>query len=48
MLLEIRNKNVYSLGVGISTIFKIFSKLNFLGGWEIDHGVMTYISSNAS
>jgi hypothetical protein len=32
MLLDIRNKNVYSLGVGISTVFKIFSYFNFLGG----------------
>jgi hypothetical protein len=32
MLLNTRNKNIYGLGVGISTVFKIFSNFNFLGG----------------
>jgi hypothetical protein len=47
MLLDIRNKNIYSFGVGISKVFKIFSYLNFLGGRGVDHEVMTYISSDA-
>jgi hypothetical protein len=32
MLLNTRKKNIYGLGVGISTVFKIFSNFNFLGG----------------
>jgi hypothetical protein len=32
MLLNTRNKNIYGLGVGISTVFKIFSNFPFLGG----------------
>jgi hypothetical protein len=32
MLLNIRNKNIYSLGVGISMASKIFSYFPFLGG----------------
>jgi hypothetical protein len=51
MLLNIRNKNVYSLGVGISMVFKIVSYFNFPGGWGltmgVDPGVMTHISSDA-
>jgi hypothetical protein len=47
MLLDIRNKNVYSLGVGISTVFKIFSYFNFLGVGLIP-GVMTYIKIGCS
>jgi hypothetical protein len=47
MLLDIRNKNVYSLGLRISMVFKIFSYFNFLGEWGVDPSVMTYISSDA-
>jgi hypothetical protein len=47
MLLNIRNKNVYSLGVGISMVFNIVSYFNFLGGWGLTPGAMTYISSDA-
>jgi hypothetical protein len=47
MLLDIRNKNVYSLGVGISMVFKILSYFNFLGGIGVDPGVLIYISSDA-
>jgi hypothetical protein len=43
LLLDTRNKNIYSLGVGISTVFKIFSYFNFLGVGLIS-GVMTYIT----
>jgi hypothetical protein len=30
--LNTRNKNIYGLGVGISTVFEIFSNFPFLGG----------------
>jgi hypothetical protein len=32
MLLEKRNKNIYGLREGISTVFEIFSNFPFLGG----------------
>jgi hypothetical protein len=32
MPLETTNKNIYGLGVGISTVFEIFSNFPFLGG----------------
>jgi hypothetical protein len=32
MFLDTRNKNMYGLGVGISTVSKIFSYFQFLGG----------------
>jgi hypothetical protein len=32
MPLNTRNKNIYGLGVGISTVFEIFSNFPFLGG----------------
>jgi hypothetical protein len=32
MLHNTRNKNIYGLRVGISTVSKIFSYFNFLGG----------------
>jgi hypothetical protein len=32
MPLKTRNKNIYGLGVGISTVFEIFSNFPFLGG----------------
>jgi hypothetical protein len=31
MLLDTRNKNIHGLGVGILTLFKIFSKFPFAG-----------------
>jgi hypothetical protein len=31
MLLDTKNKNKYGLGVGISTVFEIFSHFLFLG-----------------
>jgi hypothetical protein len=34
MLLDTRNKNIYSLGVGISTVFEIFWHFLFRGGWD--------------
>jgi hypothetical protein len=32
MPLNTRNKNIYDLGIGISTVFEIFSNFPFLGG----------------
>jgi hypothetical protein len=32
MICNTRKKNTYSLGMGISTVFKIFSYFNFPGG----------------
>jgi hypothetical protein len=43
MLLDTRNKNMYGLGVGILTVFKIFGHFLFKGS----HIVMTYMSSDA-
>jgi hypothetical protein len=37
MLLDTRNKNIYGLGVGISTVFKILGYLLFKG--EQDHPI---------
>jgi hypothetical protein len=39
MLLDTRNKNIYGLGVGISTVFKILWHFLFKGGGEQDHPV---------
>jgi hypothetical protein len=47
MICNTRSKNTYSLGVGISTVFKIFSYFNFLGKGLIP-GVMTYINIGCS
>ena len=46
MLLNARNKNIYGLGVGISTVFKIFSYFPFKGA-GLTPGVMTYIPLDA-
>jgi hypothetical protein len=48
MFLDTRNKNMYGLGVGISTVFKIAEHFLFNGrrGAESPHMVMTYISSD--
>jgi hypothetical protein len=37
-----RNKNIYGLGVGISTVFKIFSNFPFLGG-GVDPGAISNV-----
>jgi hypothetical protein len=41
-----RNKNMYGLGVGISTVFEIAEHFLFNGGAEPPHMVMTYIPSD--
>jgi hypothetical protein len=33
MFFDIRNKDIYGLGVGISIVIEIFSNFPFLGGW---------------
>jgi hypothetical protein len=37
MLLDTGNKNIYGLGVGIATLFKIFG--HFLFEWRQDHPI---------
>jgi hypothetical protein len=46
MFLDTRNKNMYGLGVGISTVFEITEYFLFKGGTEPPHMAMTYIPSD--
>jgi hypothetical protein len=46
MLLDTRNKNIYGLGVGISTVFEIFGHFLFRGMGP-PRMVMTYIPPDA-
>jgi hypothetical protein len=49
MFLDTRNKNMYGLGVGISTVFEIAEHFLFKGGGaEPPNMVMTYIPSDVS
>jgi hypothetical protein len=34
MFLDKRNKNIYGLGVGISTVFEVLGHFLFQGGWD--------------
>jgi hypothetical protein len=46
MFLDTRNKNMYGLGVGISTVFEIAEYFLVKGKAEPPHMVMTYIPSD--
>jgi hypothetical protein len=41
LLLDTRSKNIYGLGVGISTVFKIFGHILYQGGQDHFFMVMT-------
>jgi hypothetical protein len=48
MLLDTRNKNIYGLEVGISTVFEIFGHFLYQGEQDYSVMVMTYTPSDAT